>query len=53
MGRPYLTRAAFDLIGARMAEQIILLLAFDGERPVAGALHFLGADTLYGRYWDA
>jgi predicted N-acyltransferase len=50
-GQPYLTRAAFDLIGARMAEQVILLLAYDGERPVAGALHFLGADTLYGRYW--
>jgi predicted N-acyltransferase len=50
-GQPYLTRAAFDLMGARMADQIILLLAYDGERPVAGALHFLGADTLYGRYW--
>ena len=51
-GHPYLTREAFDLMGARMAEQIILLIAYDhDERPVAGALHFLGADTLYGRYW--
>ncbi len=51
-GQPYLTREAFDLMGAAMAEQIILLIAYDGdERPVAGALHFLGADTLYGRYW--
>ncbi|AJA11095.1 hypothetical protein SKP52_21155 [Sphingopyxis fribergensis] len=51
-GHPYLTREAFDLMGERMAEQIILLIAYDGEeRPVAGALHFLGADTLYGRYW--
>ncbi len=50
-GQPYLTRAAFDLIGERMAEQIILLLAYDGEQAVAGALHFVGADTLYGRYW--
>ena len=50
-GRPYLTRAAFDLIGTRMAEQVILLIAYDDDRPVAGALHFLGADTLYGRYW--
>ncbi|QCB56566.1 N-acetyltransferase [Sphingopyxis sp. PAMC25046] len=51
-GRPYLTREAFDLIGERMADRIILLIAYDGdERPVAGALHFLGADTLYGRYW--
>ncbi|WP_082521558.1 MULTISPECIES: GNAT family N-acetyltransferase [unclassified Sphingopyxis] len=51
-GHPYLTREAFDLMGATMAEQIILLIAYDGEeRPVAGALHFVGADTLYGRYW--
>jgi predicted N-acyltransferase len=50
-GQPYLTRAAFDLMGARMADRIILLLAYDGDRPVAGAMHFLGADTLYGRYW--
>ncbi|WP_439567172.1 GNAT family N-acetyltransferase [Sphingopyxis sp.] len=50
-GQPYLTRAAFDLIGERMAEHILLLLAYDGEQAVAGALHFVGADTLYGRYW--
>jgi predicted N-acyltransferase len=51
-GHPYLTRDAFDRIGEHMAEQVILLIAYDREeRPVAGALHFLGADTLYGRYW--
>ncbi|WP_052071876.1 GNAT family N-acetyltransferase [Sphingopyxis sp. MWB1] len=50
-GQPYLTRAAFDLLGERMADRIILLIAYDDDRPVAGALHFLGADTLYGRYW--
>ncbi|NIJ38928.1 hypothetical protein FHR22_003652 [Sphingopyxis panaciterrae] len=50
-GHPYLTRAAFDLMGARMADRIILVLAYDGDAPVAGAMHFVGADTLYGRYW--
>ncbi|WP_428631541.1 GNAT family N-acetyltransferase [Sphingopyxis sp.] len=51
-GQPYLTRDAFDLMGECMAERVILLIAYDGEDcPVAGALHFLGADTLYGRYW--
>ncbi len=51
-GHPYLTREAFDLMGQHMADRIILLIAYDGEeRAVAGALHFLGADTLYGRYW--
>ncbi len=50
-GQPYLTRAAFDLMGARMADRIILVLACDDSRPVAGAMHVVGADTLYGRYW--
>ena len=51
-GHPYLTREAFDLMGEHMADRIILLIAYDAdERPIAGALHFLGADTLYGRYW--
>ncbi len=52
-GRPYLTREAFDLFGKRMADHIVLVLAFDGDRPIAGALNFLGADALYGRYWGA
>ena len=51
-GQPYLTREAFALMGASMADDIILVLAYDGDgRAVAGAMHFVGADTLYGRYW--
>lgn len=50
-GQPYLTRAAFDLMGRRMADRIILVLASEDGRAVAGAMHFVGADTLYGRYW--
>jgi predicted N-acyltransferase len=50
-GSPYLTRAAFDLFGERMGEQILLLLAFENGLPIAGALNFLGADAIYGRYW--
>ena len=50
-GHPYLTRAAFDLFGERIGERVLLVLAFDGGRPIAGALNFVGADTLYGRYW--
>jgi predicted N-acyltransferase len=52
-GQPYLTRAAFDLIGARMADRIVLVMAFAGQQPIAGALNFIGPDTLYGRYWGA
>ena len=50
-GTPYLTRSAFDLLGERMGEDIVLVLAFSGKRAIAGALNFAGADALYGRYW--
>ncbi len=50
-GTPYLTRRFFDLISARMSERILLILALRDGKPIAGALNFIGADTLYGRYW--
>ena len=50
-GSPYLTREAFDLFGERMGEAIVLVLAIDEGEPIAGALNFVGSDTLYGRYW--
>lgn len=50
-GRPYLTRAFFDLIGAQMADRILLIFALRDGKPIAGALNLIGADTLYGRYW--
>jgi predicted N-acyltransferase len=50
-GHPYLTREAFDLFGERMGERILLVLAFEEGRPIAGALNFIGGDALYGRYW--
>jgi len=34
-----------------MRDDVLLVLAFDGARPVAGALNFIGRDTLFGRYW--
>lgn len=52
-GQPYLTREAFTLMGERMADKVLLVLAFIDDVPVAGALNFIGADTLYGRYWGA
>ncbi len=52
-GTPYLTRSAFTLLGERMAEKILLVLAYCGDEAIAGALNFIGDDTLYGRYWGA
>lgn len=50
-GRPYLTRAFFHILGAETGLRPLLVLARDGGVPVAGALHLVGGDTLYGRYW--
>lgn len=50
-GHPYLTRRFFTLLGERMGDRVILMLALRDGRPIAGALNIVGADTLYGRYW--
>ena len=52
-GRPYLTRAFFSLLGERMADRILLILALRDGKAIAGALNLIGSDALYGRYWGA
>ena len=52
-GQPYLTRAFFSLLGERMAERLLLILACRDGAPIAGALNVIGAEALYGRYWGA
>jgi predicted N-acyltransferase len=52
-GQPYLTREAFTLLGERMGERILLILAYAQGQPIAGALNFIGADVNSGRYWGA
>ncbi len=50
-GRPYLTRAFFSHILESMRDRILLVFAYDGPRAIAGAINFIGDDTLYGRQW--
>jgi predicted N-acyltransferase len=50
-GSPYLTRAFFSLVGQSMADRILLVMGKRDGAYVAGALNFIGGDTLYGRYW--
>lgn len=50
-GRPYLNRRFFSLIGERMSDDILLVMARREGRYVAGAINFIGADTLFGRNW--
>jgi predicted N-acyltransferase len=52
-GRPYLTREFFSIVGEKMADRILLVMAKRAGRWVAGAINFLGADTIYGRNWGA
>jgi uncharacterized protein len=50
-GTPYLTRGFFDRAQETLRDDMLLVLAIRNGRPVAGALNFIGRDTLYGRYW--
>lgn len=52
-GRPYLNRRFFSLLGERMADRVLLVMAVREGRYIAGALNLIGAHTLYGRYWGA
>jgi uncharacterized protein len=52
-GRPYLTRAFFSLIGENMPEDVLLVMAKRNGRWIAGAINFIGSDTLFGRNWGA
>ncbi|OJF89984.1 GNAT family N-acetyltransferase [Pararhizobium antarcticum] len=52
-GRPYLTRKFYSLIGERMADDILLVMAKRDGRYIAGAINFIGGDALYGRHWGA
>ncbi|MEO1798334.1 MAG: GNAT family N-acetyltransferase [Pseudomonadota bacterium] len=50
-GTPYLTRAFFDRAQETLRDDMLLVLAECDGRYVAGALNFIGAQTLFGRYW--
>jgi len=50
-GQPYLTRSFFSLAGAAMPNDIALILAKRNGTYIAGALNFIGSETLFGRYW--
>jgi uncharacterized protein len=52
-GRPYLTRPFFSLIGETMRDRILLVMAKRAGRWIAGAINFIGSQTLFGRHWGA
>ncbi len=50
-GTPYLTRAFFDIVQEEMRDDVLLVFARRDGQAIAGALNFIGRDTLFGRYW--
>ncbi len=52
-GHPYLNRAFFDHMQQTMRDDIVLVLAWEDDTPIAAALNFIGSDALYGRNWGA
>ena len=52
-GRPYLTRPFFSLVGEKMGDRILLVMAKRNGRWIAGAINFIGSHTLFGRHWGA
>ncbi len=52
-GRPYLTREFFSIVGEKMRDRILLVMAKRAGRWIAGAINFLGRDAIYGRNWGA
>jgi len=50
-GIPTLSRDFFQDIARTMGDRIVVMLAHHAGRPIAGAINFKGATTLYGRHW--
>lgn len=50
-GRPYLNRRFFSLVAERMSGDVLLVMAVREGRYIAGAINFIGGDTIFGRHW--
>jgi len=50
-GTPYLTRTFFDIAHDTLRDDMLLVMAQRDGQWIAGALNFIGANTLFGRYW--
>lgn len=50
-GHVYLSRDTFQHLGRVWGDRLHTVVAYDGDRIVAGAFNVLKGDRLYGRYW--
>ncbi|WP_020210712.1 GNAT family N-acetyltransferase [Gilvimarinus chinensis] len=49
----YLNEAFFQRLGATLADQCVMIVAYLDTQPVAASLLLRDNDTLYGRYWGS
>ncbi len=49
----YLTPRFWPMLGERLGDRVVLMVAEQDGTPVAGALNLLGTEALYGRNWGA
>ena len=52
-GSAYLNRRFFALIGERMPDKVVLVMAKRNGDYIAGAFNILGRETIYGRNWGS
>lgn len=50
---PYLNEDFFRRVARSLPDELLVVLALHRQEPVAVAILFRGADTLYGRYWGS
>jgi predicted N-acyltransferase len=50
---PYLTRDAFERIGAALGDRIVMVIGTRGGAPLCAALDVTDGTTMWGRYWGA
>ncbi len=49
----YLTKRFWPLLGERLGDAVVLMVAERDGEPVAGALNLVGREAIYGRNWGA
>jgi predicted N-acyltransferase len=52
-GGAYLTKKFFSLLGERLGDKVVLMMASRDGVPIAGALNLRGKNVLYGRNWGS
>lgn len=50
-GKAYIARSFYDDIARNFADRVLLVMAKREGRYIAGAINFIGQDTLFGRHW--